>query len=173
MSFEYQSKSGQILEFREYNFYGTWNHAVGGLYIFAKRHRITANWVFLYIGKTDSFARRMNEHQRDKWPDAVNLGAHVVLAVVIQSEYERLRLEKELIHQYCPTLNTVDNPSKSQQTGLGLASLMSNHNAHQPRLIDLTSTTNPSIAPQSGLLSIASETNTTQLGMLGTYINRN
>ena len=120
MPFLYQSKNGQPLIFREFDFNSSWNYEASGLYIFAKRIPITNDWLFLYIGQTDSFGRRMNEHQRDKWLDAVDLGAHVVLATVVSYKWERIRLEKELIHQYCPILNTMDNPSKIEQPILGL-----------------------------------------------------
>ncbi|MGZ8161399.1 MAG: GIY-YIG nuclease family protein [Methylobacter sp.] len=144
MPFQHQSTNGQPLDFREFDFYSSWYYEVGGLYIFAKRDPITTKWIFLYIGKTDSFGRRMNEQQRDKWPDAVNLGAHVVLAVVIPLEQDRISLEKELIHLYRPRLNTINNPSKPQQPRLGLSNRVSR--------------TNPTSAPQ--------------LGLLGAYINR-
>lgn len=124
--------------------YGRWNNCVGGIYVFAKRNPITNKWAFFYVGETNSFGRRMNEHQNgDKWSEAVELGAAVVLAVVVPHESDRISLEKELINLYRPPLNTTDNPSKQQPPTLRLADLASQK-------------TN---APQIGLLGLAAYVN--------------
>ena len=119
MSFSYKTNDGLTLNFSQYNFFDSWNYEIGGLYIFAKRNSITNNWEFLYIGKTDSFGRRMNEHRNYKWPEAAKLGANAVLATHVQYEFDRVSYEKELIHIYRPILNKCDNPFNPQQLGLG------------------------------------------------------
>lgn len=58
-----------------------------------------------YVGQTDSFERRMSEHQDDKWARAVRCGANMILACVVPSGLLRLAMEQDLIRRHHPPLN--------------------------------------------------------------------
>ncbi len=74
---------------------------VAGLYAFV---RASGN-IVLYIGETDSFARRMPGH--DVWPIAQLHRATDVYAMAFNgSDADRKALEKELIGRYNPACNT-------------------------------------------------------------------
>jgi hypothetical protein len=105
MQFDYPSKSGHSFSFKAYNYHGQWKYNEGGLYIFAKYNHLGHRWLFFYIGKTNSFGSRLNNHPR--WDEAVRLGADIVLAIVINHDNIRSELEKELIQRYQPCLNEV------------------------------------------------------------------
>lgn len=79
-----------------------WNH-VGGIYVFASRRTILT-WTGLYVGETDDFAERFSAHER--WRDAASLGATHVHALVMPDREARAQLERLLITQYLPILNT-------------------------------------------------------------------
>ena len=88
---------------REFNVYlhgADWNE-VAGLYIFA--YVVGASWSPLYIGKTANFRTYLPTHPR--WPEAVQLGATHIHAMVLQGEAARKRAEAELIQYYQPPLN--------------------------------------------------------------------
>lgn len=108
MSFNFITKSGNSLNFRQHNFNELSLSKNGGIYIFANFDRIPHE--LLYIGITDCFMRRMREHRDTKWREATSLGATCVLACVVESERLRLCFEKELIESYRPRLNIVKNP---------------------------------------------------------------
>lgn len=74
-----------------------------GIYIFAGLNH-QRKWVPLYIGQCDSFADRMPNHE--KWDAAVLLGASHIHASVVPLAADRDRIEKKLIEEFQPRLNT-------------------------------------------------------------------
>ncbi len=78
-----------------------WND-VPGVYIFASRNA-GGGWKAWYIGETDSFARRIPNHER--WAEARRRGATHVHAMVEYSASTRSNLEQSLIRRYNPPLN--------------------------------------------------------------------
>ena len=100
-------QSGQSYKFICYSPGTDW-YEVAGCYAFAIQHTnalaATPTRPF-YIGQTDSFKRRMNEHQDDKWAKAKALGANITLAFVEPNEALRLAMEQNLIRAYQPPLN--------------------------------------------------------------------
>lgn len=96
--------SGQTYEFSCYQPQTVWNE-VAGCYVFAAR-QIGFALRILYIGETDSFQRRMPEHQDEAWPLAVQRGANLILARPVPNEALRKAMEVDLIRAYRPPLNT-------------------------------------------------------------------
>ena len=78
-----------------------WNE-VPGLYIFAGIDS-QSNWRPFYIGRTDSLAGRIPNHEQ--WQAASRLGATHVHATVIQEVARRSFIEERLIQAYRPYLN--------------------------------------------------------------------
>jgi hypothetical protein len=78
-----------------------WN-AVPGIYIFAG-HYTPDMWVAQYVGQTDSFARRLPNH--DRWAEAVRRGATHIHVMVLRSPRDRDRIEAEMIRHLQPSLN--------------------------------------------------------------------
>lgn len=78
-----------------------WN-PVPGVYIFA-RHNGTA-WEPVYIGQAASLAGRLSGHER--WLEARRYGATAVHVKVIMGQRERDELERFLIRELRPVLNT-------------------------------------------------------------------
>jgi len=89
----------------EFNAYdmgtATW-HDKSGVYMFVKQG-LSGNEV-LYVGLCDSFKNRFCTHER--WDEAVRLGANSVHAAVVPDTATREALEKHLIGQFQPTMNT-------------------------------------------------------------------
>jgi hypothetical protein len=106
--------SGQSLAFEPFDFYSNWN-PVGGLYAFAYYNYASHRWHILYIGKAVSFQTRLTDNH-EKWSPAVDLGASVVLACVLDHELVRRVWEQALIERYQPVLNIQHNP---MPVGLG------------------------------------------------------
>jgi len=79
----------------------TWNE-VAGLYIFAYPTNDT-HWTALYVGKADDFSDRIPSHER--WPEAVQLGATHVHALVVPLEANRDNWEQMLIRHLQPPMN--------------------------------------------------------------------
>lgn len=77
-------------------------YALPGVYAFVKIMP-TGVPVFYYVGETGSFADRFPQHE--DWGNAQRLGATHVLALVVNDEPRRLRIEKELIGTLNPPLN--------------------------------------------------------------------
>jgi hypothetical protein len=96
--------SGQTYEFSCYQPHTIWNE-VPGCYVFAARQLGSGLRIF-YIGETDSFQRRMSEHQDDVWAFAVQRGANLILARPVPNEALRKAMEVDLIRAYQPPLNT-------------------------------------------------------------------
>lgn len=100
-------QSGRTYLFTCYSPQTNWN-TVAGCYAFAAR---TSNpsgvsvTRILYIGQTESFQRRMAEHQDDKWAAVARHGANLVLAASVPNEDARLAMEQDLIRHYQPHLN--------------------------------------------------------------------
>lgn len=101
-------QSGRTYPFKCYAPQTEW-HDLAGCYAFAA-HVVGGNGKsstrILYIGQTDSFQRRMREHQEDQWTAAARIGANLVLAVTVPNEAVRLAMEQDLIRAYQPSLNT-------------------------------------------------------------------
>jgi len=76
--------------------------ADGGIYIFTGLKDNT--WHPYYVGIADSLKVRLATHER--WSEAVQLGATHVHARVASLAATREAIEKELIAQYQPPLNT-------------------------------------------------------------------
>jgi len=100
-------QSGQAYKFNCYAPQTGW-HAVAGCYVFVT-HAFAAhgasNVQVHYIGQTDSFQRRIREHQDEKWASAAREGANLVLALTVPNEAVRLEMEQDLIRAYQPRLN--------------------------------------------------------------------
>ena len=80
-----------------------WND-LPGVYIFAGLDETRQWWLAKYIGSTNSFSRRLPNHER--WREAQNRGATHIHACVIHSASMRLELEESLIRAYTPPLNS-------------------------------------------------------------------
>ncbi len=80
----------------------TWND-VPGVYIFAVQRWPGGHWYPIYVGKTESFARRLPSHEREA--EALEMGATAVHARGVQLGTEREILERVLIEKYQPELN--------------------------------------------------------------------
>lgn len=78
-----------------------WNE-VAGVYVFLKEN--AKNWSILYIGQASSLKERLSNHERI--PDAKRLGLTHIAATVVRLQSNRDRLEKDLIQQYQPPMNT-------------------------------------------------------------------
>ena len=93
--------SGSSYRFTVFEMYGTWND-YPGLYLFAGIQN--GRWKPFYIGETQSFKERMPMHER--WTDAILRGAtHVHAFVYRGEEWNRRKLEMDLIQNYRPELN--------------------------------------------------------------------
>lgn len=88
------------IEFTSYEPDTAWND-VGGVYIFVRPNN--GKWQALYVGQTDSFSRRLSNHE--KWAAAARMGATHVHAVSA-NEADRLAIEADLIGKFQPPLNT-------------------------------------------------------------------
>ncbi len=84
---------------KRYSFVDNWNE-VGGVYGITN-----ANDQMIYIGSTDSFKRRMNEHQNDRYHLMHRYSPLYAYAELIPDERLRLRREQELISEYGPPCN--------------------------------------------------------------------
>lgn len=80
-----------------------WN-AVAGLYIFAGLDLTRTLWRPFYIGQTESLAERLPTHEY--WQEAVRLGATHIHARVEPQAVTRQAMERILIQQYQPRLNS-------------------------------------------------------------------
>ena len=89
-------------DFSVYPIEGTPWYDVAGVYIFAAS-RPDGSWYPVYIGETESFARRLYHHERQ--PEAVRHGATTVHTRVVLSQIERRALERHLISIFQPLLN--------------------------------------------------------------------
>lgn len=96
----YRTLGGTLVHFSPYLQPGTWN-PVPGIYCFA--YNQAGTWRVLYVGKTDSFQRRIPTHER--WAEAQRRGATHVLATVVHGQVERDTLERVLIREMSPPLN--------------------------------------------------------------------
>lgn len=85
-------------EFQIHPYGASWN-TVAGVYIFAAIQG--GRWRALYVGETESLARRIPGHER--WQEAQRLGATHVHARA--ESFRRGAIEQELIHAYQPPLN--------------------------------------------------------------------
>ena len=92
---------GNEYKFTVYTPEGNW-HDVGGIYAFVSQNR-EGRWPIHYIGQTNSFKNRFNEH--DRWKDACKAGATHIAVLVIKEESTRLAVEKALIAYHDPKLN--------------------------------------------------------------------
>ena len=86
--------------FKIYPFDSKWKD-VGGIYIFSVR--IDYRWQALYIGQASSFKDRLPCHER--WEEAYGQGARHIHAMVVAQQFERDRIEKELIQHFQPSMN--------------------------------------------------------------------
>lgn len=101
--------TGRAYEYQTCLMEGNWSDVPGGYAFLASRPGIGQTSVcrILYIGQTDSLQRRMGEHRKDVWQEAVRLGAtHVLAHVNLNGEAARLAEEEDLIRRYNPLLNT-------------------------------------------------------------------
>ena len=99
--------SGQTYKFNCYAPQTGWN-AVPGCYAFITHAFVAGGGSDIrvhYIGQTDSFQRRMREHQDDKWASAARDGANLVLALTEPNEATRVAIEQDLIQALQPKLN--------------------------------------------------------------------
>ena len=104
MSMILTGQSGQTYEFSCYQPQAVWN-GTAGCYVFAAQ-QIGSRLRIFYIGETESFRRRMREHEYDVWPLAVRQGANLILAHPVPNEALRKAMEVDLIRAYRPPLNT-------------------------------------------------------------------
>jgi len=96
------SPFNEKITFQVCDYYGDWND-VGGIYMMCKFYMIQNLWEPIYIGKANSLKHRLCCHE--KWIPSVRLGATKVLAIVEQSEMNRVFLERSLIQNLDPVLN--------------------------------------------------------------------
>ncbi len=86
-----------------------WSQAPG-LYLFAVQE-LLGTLTAVYVGQTDDLRRRMSEYRSDplgKWHAAKRLGIASVYAMTMSAtEYERKRIELDLIQGLRPRLNEV------------------------------------------------------------------
>ena len=83
-----------------YDFRGEWNDSAGVYGI------MNSSREMIYIGETDSFKRRMSEHQADVGHCMHRYGPQLVFADIVQSgEAARKQLESLLIQEYRPLCN--------------------------------------------------------------------
>lgn len=94
---------GERIEFQLYPYYGSWNE-VGGIYLFCTWDAQRNVYVPAYIGETENFRRRFRDHE--KWFPAIDMGAYLVLAAIVQPTIKRKFLEGLMISEYKPLLNT-------------------------------------------------------------------
>lgn len=95
--------NGQSVEFIIYDPETVqWNSAAG-LYIFAYSTG-GGRWKALYVGQTEDFSSRIPNHER--WEEARRLGATHVHARVVPQAATRDVLERLLIENLQPPLNT-------------------------------------------------------------------
>jgi excinuclease UvrABC nuclease subunit len=78
-----------------------WN-AVAGIYMFCGINQ-EGQWSPLYIGQAESLSQRIPNHER--WPEAAQLGATHIHALVVPHGATRTEVEAELIRAYQPRLN--------------------------------------------------------------------
>lgn len=103
MSYNYSQQQTWTWNGRLFTIYSvdtTWN-PVSGLYIFAGPGLL--GWKACYIGQTVSFAERIPGHER--WMEAQRLGATHIHACVVQDQWQRDLIERELIGRFQPPLN--------------------------------------------------------------------
>ena len=83
-----------------YDFRGSWND-VGGVYGI-----MNDSQQMIYIGETDSFKRRMSEHQADTGHCMHKYSPRYVYADIVQGgEAARRQQETQLIQEYHPPCN--------------------------------------------------------------------
>ncbi|MEX1253899.1 MAG: GIY-YIG nuclease family protein [Dehalococcoidia bacterium] len=86
---------------KTYQFRGTQWHAVPGVYGI-----MNASKQMIYIGETEDFQRRMQEHQQDSAHCMHRYSPALVWAEVIQGGAEpRRQRERQLIAEYAPPCN--------------------------------------------------------------------
>ena len=78
---------------------------VPGVYIFTKLDHVINRYFAIYVGQTESFAKRLIDHERLN--EAIGLGASYIHAAIMYDRANRLRVERELITKYNPPLNHV------------------------------------------------------------------
>jgi uncharacterized protein YggU (UPF0235/DUF167 family) len=100
---------------------------IPGIYVFALSNG-PFPWTPLYIGKAASFKDRLSNHER--WNEAAQRGAVHVHAKVVHGEANRDIIERQLIQQYQPPMNTM---LKSEGTLSGLLGVLA------PRAVPNTS----------------------------------
>jgi hypothetical protein len=88
-------------EFGIYDYEEQWSN-VAGIYIFAGVDSQNY-WVPYYIGQADSFQDRIPSHE--KWDKAQSLGATHVHTKTVSQQFERDKIEQELIQNFQPSLN--------------------------------------------------------------------
>ena len=93
--------NGQQLEFTIYGSNKNWSSAAG-LYIFSYQNG--NYWHAIYVGQTDDFSSRLPNHER--LDEALRKGATHIHVAVIPQQSNRDKLEKMLIQNLKPTLNT-------------------------------------------------------------------
>lgn len=82
-----------------------------GLYLFASLEtdrQGVRRWRALYVGKTQDFSDRLPTHE--DWPEAVQLGATHIHALVLNKAAERARLECLIWDKYRPAMNEIAPP---------------------------------------------------------------
>lgn len=80
---------------------------VSGVYLFVGINP-DGNLYPLYIGETESLAKRLPNHER--WPEAALAGATQIHARAVPLEDDRTSLEAALIEAYSPRLNVQHRP---------------------------------------------------------------
>ena len=91
------------IDFMVYPIQGTTWNDVPGVYIFAGQRWPGGHWYPIYVGKTESFAKRLPGHERET--QALLMGATAVHARGVQLGTQRETMERLLIEKYQPELN--------------------------------------------------------------------
>jgi hypothetical protein len=104
--FAFYGASGNQYIFQDYPI-GTEFKDIGGVYIFTRREMDTRGEVthsLLYIGRTNSLSSRLTR-LHDKWEAVFRNRGNCVCVYSELNDWDRNRIENDLIHKYQPPLN--------------------------------------------------------------------
>lgn len=83
---------------------------MAGLYLLTRYNFSTQRYDVLYVGQSKTLLDRLSSHEQ--WPAAVRLGMTHVLITFVPSQADRDKLERILIQDLTPQLNTQLMPKR-------------------------------------------------------------